>query len=62
MQSEIAQKVVEMGFDPIKVERTILEKIRLTSNGYSSTEDLICDITNNVYDSDSDMVQEAQGK
>ncbi|KAL6480372.1 hypothetical protein MHYP_G00114050 [Metynnis hypsauchen] len=54
MQSEIAQKAVGMGFDPIKVERIILEKIRLSSEGYSKVEDLIEDINNSVFDSDSD--------
>lgn len=62
MQSEIAQKAVEMGFDPIKVERTILEKIRQTSEGYSTVESLIQDITNNVFESDSDVFQEAENE
>lgn len=62
MQSEIAQKAVEMGFDPIKVERTILEKIRQTSKGYSTVEDLIHDLSNKVCDNDSDMLQEAQSE
>ncbi|XP_066505350.1 E3 ubiquitin-protein ligase XIAP [Hoplias malabaricus] len=54
MQSEIAQKAIDMGFDPIKVERTILEKLRL-SGGYTNVEDLIQDITNNVFDNDSEV-------
>lgn len=51
-----------MGFDPVKVERTILERIRQTSEGYSIVEDLIQDITSGVLDSDSDAYQESEGK
>ncbi|XP_076877856.1 E3 ubiquitin-protein ligase XIAP [Brachyhypopomus gauderio] len=60
MQSEIAQKAVEMGFEPIKVERIILEKIRQSREGYSSVDDLIQDITKSLSDSDSDVHQEQQ--
>ncbi|XP_072520121.1 E3 ubiquitin-protein ligase XIAP [Salminus brasiliensis] len=58
MQSEIAQKAVEMGFDPTKVERTILEKIRQSSKGYSKVEDLIQDITSNVFDSEEAKIED----
>ncbi|MCJ8734184.1 hypothetical protein PDJAM_G00232400 [Pangasius djambal] len=60
LQSEIARKAVDMGFDPVKVERTILERIHRSREGYSTVEDLIRDITSGVLDSDSDVCQEAQ--
>lgn len=44
LQSEIAQKAVDMGFDPIKVQSTILQKLRLNNEGYASVEALIQDI------------------
>lgn len=44
LQSEMAQKAVDMGFDPIKVESTILQKLRQNSEGYTSVEALIQDI------------------
>ncbi|XP_056625553.1 E3 ubiquitin-protein ligase XIAP [Triplophysa dalaica] len=44
MQSEIGKKAVEMGFDPTKVESTILQKLRQDSKGYTSVEALIQDI------------------
>ncbi|XP_060741659.1 E3 ubiquitin-protein ligase XIAP [Tachysurus vachellii] len=59
-QSEISKKAVDMGLDPIKVERFILEKLRQNGKGYSSVEDLIQDITSGVCDGDSDMSQESQ--
>lgn len=62
LRSEIAKKAVDMGFDPVKVERTILERIRQTKEGYSSVEDLVQDITSSVFDSDADMCQETQSK
>ncbi|KAK7138171.1 hypothetical protein R3I94_013715 [Phoxinus phoxinus] len=43
-QSEIAQKAVDMGLDPIKVETTILQKLRQNHEGYASVEALIQDI------------------
>lgn len=43
-QSEIAQKAVDMGFAPIKVESTILQKLRQNNEGYASVEALIQDI------------------
>lgn len=33
-----------MGFDPIKVERTILQKLRQDAEGYTSVEALIQDL------------------
>ncbi|KAL1262521.1 hypothetical protein QQF64_007786 [Cirrhinus molitorella] len=45
LQSEIAQKAVEMGFDPIKVEQTILQKLRQNTKGYTSVEALIQDLS-----------------
>ncbi|XP_052005209.1 E3 ubiquitin-protein ligase XIAP-like isoform X2 [Xyrauchen texanus] len=51
-QSEIAQKAVEMGFDPIEVEKTILQKIRQNSEGYTSIEALIEDLSGQENDSD----------
>lgn len=62
LQSEIARKAVDTGYDPVTVERTILERIRQTSEGYSRVEDLIQDITNGVFDGDSDMCHETQSK
>ncbi|XP_048088217.1 E3 ubiquitin-protein ligase XIAP isoform X2 [Alosa alosa] len=52
MQSEIAQRAVEMGFDPVKVERAILEKIRRFGQGYSSVENLIQDVLSNSAEND----------
>jgi len=43
LQSEIAQKAVDMGFDPIKVE-SVLQKLRQNNEGYASVEALIQDI------------------
>ncbi|XP_036404910.1 E3 ubiquitin-protein ligase XIAP [Megalops cyprinoides] len=57
MQSEIAQKAVDMGMDPTKVERTILEKIRRTGEGYATVELLIEDIFSNAMETD---VEESQ--
>lgn len=51
-----------MGFDPVKVERTILEKIRQSGKGYLTANDLIHDITSGVFDCDSDMCEENQRK
>ncbi|XP_050983486.1 E3 ubiquitin-protein ligase XIAP-like isoform X1 [Labeo rohita] len=45
LQSEIAQKAVGMGFDPIKVEQTILQKLRQNTEGYTSVEALIQDLS-----------------
>ncbi|KAI5620628.1 E3 ubiquitin-protein ligase XIAP, partial [Silurus asotus] len=56
MQSEIARKAVNMGFNPVEVERTILEKIRQKSEGYSTVEDLVQDIASGY----TDMRQENQ--
>uniref|UniRef100_A0A9J7ZFA5 E3 ubiquitin-protein ligase XIAP n=1 Tax=Cyprinus carpio carpio TaxID=630221 RepID=A0A9J7ZFA5_CYPCA len=44
LQSEIAQKAVDMGFEPIKVECTILQKLRENTEGYASVEALIQDL------------------
>ncbi|KAM9469778.1 E3 ubiquitin-protein ligase XIAP isoform 1-T2 [Clarias gariepinus] len=60
LQSEIARKAIDMGFDPVKVERTILEKIRQSEKGYLTANDLIHDITSGVFDGDSDMCEENQ--
>ncbi|XP_030622416.1 E3 ubiquitin-protein ligase XIAP [Chanos chanos] len=54
MQSDIAHKVVEMGFDPVKVERTILEKIRRTGRGYSTADELVQDFMNDTMESESE--------
>ncbi|XP_051514986.1 E3 ubiquitin-protein ligase XIAP-like isoform X1 [Myxocyprinus asiaticus] len=51
-QSEVAQKAVEMGFDPIKVKRTILQKLRQNSEGYTSVEALIQDLSTQESDVD----------
>ncbi|KAK3535787.1 hypothetical protein QTP70_021099 [Hemibagrus guttatus] len=53
LQSEIAKQAVDMGYDPVKVERLILEKLRQSRKGYSTVEDLIRDIFNGVGDGDS---------
>ncbi|XP_058253902.1 E3 ubiquitin-protein ligase XIAP isoform X1 [Hemibagrus wyckioides] len=50
LQLEIARKAVEMGYDPDKVQRFILEKLRRSSKGYSAVEDLIRDIYSGVGD------------
>ncbi|XP_026872277.2 E3 ubiquitin-protein ligase XIAP [Electrophorus electricus] len=60
MQLEIAQKAVEMGFEPIKVEATILERIQQTRKEYTTVADLIQDLTSSLSDSDSDVCQEVQ--
>lgn len=49
-----------MGYDPVKVERTILEQIRQTHEGFSTVEDLIHDLDSGVFESDSDMCQESK--
>lgn len=54
MQSAIAQRVTEMGFDPMKVERAILKKIRQSGEGYSSTECLIQDVLSEAAENDPD--------
>ncbi|KAJ8282096.1 hypothetical protein COCON_G00046150 [Conger conger] len=48
MQSEIALRAVDMGLDPSKVERTILEKIRRTGEGYTSADTLVEDVLTNA--------------
>ncbi len=55
LQSNISQKAVEMGFDPIKVERTILQKLRQNAEGYTSVEALIQDL-------DASITPEKAGK
>lgn len=57
LQSEIAQKAVDMGFDPIKVESTILQKLRQNNKGYTSVEALIQDIS--AQESASDVPKKA---
>ncbi|XP_057204853.1 E3 ubiquitin-protein ligase XIAP isoform X2 [Triplophysa rosa] len=52
MQSEIGKKAVEMGFDPTKVESTLLQKLRQVSRGYTSVEALIQDIAEQQSDLD----------
>lgn len=59
MQSEIAKKAVDMGFDPTKVESTLLQKLRQDSKGYTSVEALIQDISELQSNSD---VPEKSGK
>lgn len=59
MQSEIAKKAVDMGFDPTQVESTLLQKLRQDSKGYTSVEALIRDITELQRDLD---VPEKSGK
>ncbi|XP_035267183.1 E3 ubiquitin-protein ligase XIAP [Anguilla anguilla] len=44
MQSVIAQRAVDMGLDPAKVEMTILEKIRRTGEGYAVADVLVEDV------------------
>ncbi len=44
-----------MGFDPIKVERTILQKLRQNAEGYTSVEALIQDL-------DASITPEKAGK
>ncbi|XP_016313488.1 E3 ubiquitin-protein ligase XIAP-like isoform X2 [Sinocyclocheilus anshuiensis] len=48
LQSKIAQKAVDMGFDPIKVERTILQKLCQNTEGYASVEALIQDLSASI--------------
>lgn len=62
MQSEIAQKAVEMGFDPIKVERGILEKMRRSGEGYSSIENLLQDILSNSAENDPEISHGNDGR
>lgn len=57
LQSEIAEKAVDMGFDPVKVERTILQKLRQNAEGYTSVEALIEDIS--AQESDSTMPEKS---
>lgn len=59
MQSEIGKKAVDMGFDPTKVESTILQKLRQDSRGYTSVEALIQDIAEQQSDLD---IPEKSGK
>lgn len=62
MQSEIAQKAVEMGFDPVKVERAILEKIRQSGQGYSSVENLLQDVLRNSEENDPEVTHGNDGR
>lgn len=43
LQSSIAKQAIEMGLDPSLVERTILERMRVTSSGHSSVQALVED-------------------
>lgn len=61
MQSEIAQKAVDMGFDPVKVERAILEKIRKSGQGYSSVESLIHNVLSNSEENDPEVSHGNEG-
>lgn len=48
LQSSIAQKAIEMGLDPCLVERTILERKRITGSGHSSVQALVEDCLSNT--------------
>lgn len=41
LRSTIAQKAIDMGFEPSVVEKTILEKISTTGSGFSSLGELV---------------------
>lgn len=43
LQSDLAQKAIEIGLEPSVVERIILEKTSRTGSGYSSLQALIED-------------------
>ncbi|KAK2903903.1 hypothetical protein Q8A73_010560 [Channa argus] len=48
LQSAMAQKAIEIGIEPIVVEKTIKEKIDRSGSAYSSVEELIQDCYNNT--------------
>ncbi|KAK2849414.1 hypothetical protein Q5P01_009248 [Channa striata] len=48
LQSAFAQKAIEIGLEPILVEKTIKEKIGRSGSGYSSAGELIWDCCNNT--------------
>ncbi|KAJ8390096.1 hypothetical protein AAFF_G00111100 [Aldrovandia affinis] len=58
MQSEIAQRAVDMGLDPTKVERTILEKIRRTGEGYAALDPLVENIFSNAMETEEEQSQQ----
>lgn len=60
LQSQMAQKALEMGVDPAMVEKIILEKISRTGSGYSSLEMLMEDLLNNTPGSDSAKAEEKE--
>lgn len=51
-----------MGYDPDGVQRLILEKLRQSSKGYSTVEDLIRDLNNGVGGDVSAMSLESKSK
>ncbi|XP_029296820.1 E3 ubiquitin-protein ligase XIAP [Cottoperca gobio] len=57
LQSAMAQRAIGMGLEPSVVEKTILEKIRSTGSGYSTSEALMEDCLNTPM-SDSAMSQD----
>lgn len=48
LQSSMAQKAIEMGLEPSLVERTILERMRITGSGHSSVQALVEDCVSNT--------------
>lgn len=62
LQLEIVKKAVEMGYDPDRVQRLVLEKLRQSSKGYSTVEDLIRDLYNGVGEDVSAMSLESKSK
>uniref|UniRef100_A0A3P8SR03 E3 ubiquitin-protein ligase XIAP n=1 Tax=Amphiprion percula TaxID=161767 RepID=A0A3P8SR03_AMPPE len=53
LQSEMAQKAIEMGLEPSVVEKTILDKISRTGSDYTKLELLVEDCLNNSPESDT---------
>ncbi|XP_072252181.1 E3 ubiquitin-protein ligase XIAP [Leuresthes tenuis] len=58
LQSDLAQKAIEMGIEPSVVERTILMKMSRTGSGFSSVEALVEGCLENTPQSYSEQTQE----
>ncbi|KAM4555935.1 E3 ubiquitin-protein ligase XIAP [Odontesthes bonariensis] len=58
LQSDLAQKAIEVGIEPSVVERTILKKMSRTGSGFSSVEALVEGCLEDTPESYSDQTQE----
>ncbi|XP_028816843.1 E3 ubiquitin-protein ligase XIAP [Denticeps clupeoides] len=60
LQLELSRKAVELGLEPMKVERTILENIRKTGQGYFSMNELVNDVLNCTVEGDLEASSESK--